>query len=306
MKYLIILMILCSSVLGQNKIKIAVNNNATIEEMKIIKKIKSSFDGVETINLNLRECFKAVREGEADMALGHITITLQRERDFDFGVPYKDSSLKILQREEIGSWEMLINVSSKLMKPLAILFGAMLLGGLIVWLAERGSEETFTNDWSGYCNAIYFTFVTFVTLGYGDFTCKTPYGKMASVLVALCGISLYGFCVSQATSALSQMSVKELKLEDFKDINIATVRGTTSAEFLRDEGISFQESLKVEHAVQALQRKEVDAVLFDGCILEKYRKGLSLSKTSYKAQQYGIIFRNNSHLRDKIHEVLEK
>jgi voltage-gated potassium channel len=52
-------------------------------------------------------------------------------------------------------------------------------------------------------NAIYFTLITGMTVGYGDITPVTPIGKAASVAIAIVGVITAGIYVAIATRAVA-------------------------------------------------------------------------------------------------------
>jgi voltage-gated potassium channel len=52
-------------------------------------------------------------------------------------------------------------------------------------------------------NAIYFTLITGMTVGYGDIAPVTPIGKAASVAIAIVGVITAGIYVAIATRAVA-------------------------------------------------------------------------------------------------------
>ena len=60
-------------------------------------------------------------------------------------------------------------------------------------------------------NAIYFTLITGLTVGYGDITPVTPIGKAASAAIAVVGVITAGIYVAIATRAVS-MSLRGHRL----------------------------------------------------------------------------------------------
>jgi len=58
-------------------------------------------------------------------------------------------------------------------------------------------------------DALYFSFITGLTIGYGDIVVKTPYGRIVAVLLGLMGIVFTGLMVAAALRAVGQ-SMKDL------------------------------------------------------------------------------------------------
>ena len=71
---------------------------------------------------------------------------------------------------------------------------ALILGlGIAVGLRE---------GWS-ILDSIYFSFVTGLTIGYGDLAPKTTFGRMLAILIGMCGIILTGLIAAVAVRAMT-------------------------------------------------------------------------------------------------------
>jgi hypothetical protein len=57
--------------------------------------------------------------------------------------------------------------------------------------------------------ALYFSFITGLTIGYGDIVVKTPFGRIMAVLLGLIGIIFTGIMVAAALHAVGK-SMKDL------------------------------------------------------------------------------------------------
>jgi hypothetical protein len=71
-------------------------------------------------------------------------------------------------------------------------------GGVAIWMVEDIALEP----------AIYFAFITGLTVGYGDIAPETTLGHVISVLIAFVGTVFVGLIVAVAARALSE-TVKE-------------------------------------------------------------------------------------------------
>jgi hypothetical protein len=76
---------------------------------------------------------------------------------------------------------------------LSVLLGLMIGLGFIVGLREGWSVQ----------DSIYFSFVTGLTIGYGDLAPKTLLTRALSILIGLCGIFLTGLVAAIAVKALT-------------------------------------------------------------------------------------------------------
>ena len=78
---------------------------------------------------------------------------------------------------------------------LAVLTGSLLLVGTLVFSRIEG--------WS-YLDSFYYSAVTAATVGFGDFTPKTPAGKLLTVFYMFCGIGLLVALLTRFAEALIQ------------------------------------------------------------------------------------------------------
>lgn len=60
-------------------------------------------------------------------------------------------------------------------------------------------------------DAIYFAFITGMSIGYGDITPKTATGKLLSVAIGLVGMLFVGLTVAIATRALADIAKRHLE-----------------------------------------------------------------------------------------------
>jgi voltage-gated potassium channel len=76
---------------------------------------------------------------------------------------------------------------------LLALLALMAIGAGVIAIAEG----------MNYWEALYFAFITGLTIGYGDITPVTVVGRSVSVLIGLLGIVFFGIVVAVATRALA-------------------------------------------------------------------------------------------------------
>lgn len=86
-----------------------------------------------------------------------------------------------------------------------------ILVGLLMLIMLGGVAISYLEDLP-LGDAIYFAFVTGMTIGYGDISPKTPGGRVISAGVGLVGVVFTGLYVAIATRALAD-TAKQLKQE---------------------------------------------------------------------------------------------
>jgi uncharacterized membrane protein len=62
-----------------------------------------------------------------------------------------------------------------------------------------------------FADALYFAFVTGLTIGYGDIVMHTPVGRLIALLIALVGILFSGLIVAVAVHAVRESIEKSQK-----------------------------------------------------------------------------------------------
>jgi voltage-gated potassium channel Kch len=82
-------------------------------------------------------------------------------------------------------------------RSIAVLTASLLLVGTFVFNRIEG--------WS-FLDSFYYSAVTLATVGFGDFTPKTPAGKLLTVFYMFCGIGLLVALLSRFAEALIQSS----------------------------------------------------------------------------------------------------
>jgi voltage-gated potassium channel len=84
--------------------------------------------------------------------------------------------------------------------------------GLLVLLFLGGFTISRVEN-PGMGEGIYFAFITGLSIGYGDITPATAWGRVVSVLIGLVGMIFVGLTVAVATRALADSIREHRKLE---------------------------------------------------------------------------------------------
>ena len=255
---------------------------------------------------SVAEQLEAVRSGNADAALGAISITAVREEEFDFSIAMYDSGLQILTKPSNGSaWSLLPKMfSSTVLFLLLGVIALLILVGHVVWLIERRRNEDFPRKYlPGVWEGTWWAIVTMSTVGYGDTRVKTKAGR----LVAMCWILLGLVLVAEFTAIItSTLTVTRLEsdvnnLGDLNGKRVVTVANTTSVQFLEGLGIQALEVDSAEQAFQAVESGKAAAFVFDAPILRSFvvssgDDSLQVVGPVFQPQGYGMAFPSGSEI----------
>lgn len=85
--------------------------------------------------------------------------------------------------------------------------------GLLALLVLGGVTISHLED-LGLGDGLYFAFITGLSIGYGDITPTTGWGRVLSVLIGLIGMIYVGLTVAVATRALADSVKEQQKQED--------------------------------------------------------------------------------------------
>lgn len=261
---------------------------------------------------------KRLAEGEIDVAIGGITITEERETQFDFTQPTFRSGLDILVRADRnpGIFSLVASLFEKnKLVIFLVLFLLIVISGHLIWLAERSNKKWTTrfnrNYIPGVLDGMYWALVTASTVGYGDFVPKKWIGKVLSGILIMIFLPLFGFLIASLSSDLTLYNLK-VNIEGPEDLlgkQVGVIKGTTSEEYLRKGPADLFKFEDAEQMYKALQVKAVDAVVYDAPVLRYYANTRGKGKVEvvgklFDRQYYGFAVRHGSPLREVINRDL--
>jgi polar amino acid transport system substrate-binding protein len=260
----------------------------------------------------------AVERRQIDVAVAAIPVTLEGEARFDFSHPYFAAGLGIAVRTE-PQRGMLGTLSSfltyQLLGAIAGLFGLLLCVGALVWLLERRQKPQHFDPRpvQGIGDGLWWAAVTMTTTGYGD---KVPvgWGGRALALIWMFA-SIFLIALFSATLA-SSFVVNRLKPSvtgpaDLPRARVAAVSGTAGEHWLGVQGLPARTYPFVIQASKALQRGDVDAVIYERAILghmikEYGWRELYVLPHTLAVRDYAIALPTDSPIKEPINRALLK
>ena len=277
--------------------------------------VKSQF----VVKPTVKDLLAAVDGQTADLGIAAISITADRELKWDFSQPMFDAGLQILVSSHGNEASFVGNLLAGILTRDFLIMIAMVLALIavpahIVWLLERrptGNMLTHKSYFPGIFEALWWSGAT---LGaQADQMPKSALARVAALVWMFMSIILIAYFTANLTTTLTLQQLRgDIKgPEDLPGKNVASVKGSTSVEFLRQNNAQVSEYGKIEEAYQALLNNEVSAVVYDAPVLLYYASHEGKGKvqtvgTIFRKENYGIAFPANSRHRKPVNEALLK
>ena len=205
---------------------------------------------------------KLVESGEADIAIGCISVSEQREQVLDFTHPVAEGGLRAVSLIS-SSWFPTFSDESRNM--LFVLLAFVVISAHIMWLAERGSTAIHDGYFPGIFEAAWFSIVTMSTVGYGDIAPRGWWGRISALVLILSGVAAFGVIVSQFTAdAITDPAENAVvDTQDLRQYQVGTKEGTVAEDFLKSNAVELRSFIDQNQAIGALRAGEIDLILFD-------------------------------------------
>lgn len=269
------------------------------------------------INPTVKDLLLAVGSKEADLGIAAVSITAERENKFDFSHPMFESGLHILVLSQGSNGGVVSNIvsgvfSSAFLPLLGLILVLVLIPAHIVWFFERRHNAGIiptTSYFPGIFKAAFWSAATLATQA--DEMPKSASGRITAVIWMFASVVFVAYFTATVTSSLTMQQLRgDIKgPEDLPGKRVASITGSTSADYLRQQNIQVMEFKKIEEAFQALLEREAEAVVYDAPVLLYYasREGkgkVQVVGSVFRKESYGIVFPPNSPYRKRVNEAL--
>ena len=270
-----------------------------------------------TVIDTLPNVLNAVKTKQVDLAIYSISITAKRELEYDFSQPMFDSGLLVAVRADAGSNAGALSAiqrmltSGPILNLLGILALLILVPAHLVWLSERrhASKLVSRSYFPGIIQAIWWA--TGAAGGQQQDYPHSVLGKFISAMYVFISVVFVAYFTAAVASA---MTVAQLKgdiagPQDLPGRRVGVVAGSTSGAATKEIGAKVSDYPNVTEALDALQRKQVDAVVYDAPVLMYYSAHdghgkVEIAGSLFHRENYGILFPQGTELRKPINEAL--
>lgn len=260
-----------------------------------------------------------VSRGVADIGIAGVDITARREQELDFSHSMFESGLQIMVAQTADSRfdRSLFRItrvllSRKLLYVLAILIVALIISAHIIWIFERRHNPEFPPTYLlGIWNSLWWAAVTVSTIGYGDKTPRGAGGRAFALFWIFVGYVLLAIFTATitTTATVNELHGSVHGPADLPGLRVATVSGTTGADFLRRIRADVTEVGSIDDAIELLRLGRTDAIVYDAPVLqyiaEHSEKGLMrVIGPVFHTKSYGIALPPDSPLREAVNLAL--
>jgi polar amino acid transport system substrate-binding protein len=194
-----------------------------------------------------------------------------------------------------------------------VLAAIIAISAHVVWLTERHRPDSdFPSAYlPGIWEGIWWSAVTVTTVGYGDRTPRSVFGRFFGLIWMFAGL----FIIANFTAAVTtQLTVNEIQSaingpSDLYGKRVGTVAGSTAADWLAEHNIPHVSMDVVEDAYDLLETGRVDAVVYDYPVLKYYAVDagdgqVEVTGGPFNEENYGIAFATGSPLREEMNRAL--
>jgi polar amino acid transport system substrate-binding protein len=267
----------------------------------------------------VKDLLEATRSKEADLAIAAISITAEREIDWDFSQPMFDAGLQIMTPAQGTSSGLFTGItggvfSSTVLPFLGLVLLMLLVPAHLVWFFEQKHSTgmlTHRSYFPGIFEACWWAASTLATQA--DQMPRAALARIVAVIWMFTSVVFIAYFTAAVTSALTLQQLRgDINgPEDLPGKRIATVKGSTSMDYLRSLNIEATEFTNIEEVLRVLRQGSVDAVVYDAPVLLYYASHQGKGKMQvvgniFRKESYGILFPSNSPHRKPVNEALLK
>jgi len=263
------------------------------------------------VKSNVKELLASIKSQKSDVGIAALSITSDRDKEFDFSYPIFEGGLQILVLSQPSANPVTSFIegifSGTFLQLIGIMLVIILVPAHVVWLFEHRHKVSSIskNYFPGIFEACWWALSTLATQA--EEMPKSPAGRVVAIIWMFTSVVFIAYFTATVTTSLT---VQQLKSNingpsDLPGKNVASVTGSTSVAYLRENNIKVTEFPRSGNAFEALIQKQVDAVVFDAPVLLYYASRDGKGKVQvvgsiFRQESYGIVFPPNSPYRKPV------
>jgi polar amino acid transport system substrate-binding protein len=206
-------------------------------------------------------------------------------------------------------------LSLQFLAAVAALFALLLFVGTLLWLLERrqNGQHFDPRPLHGVADGVWWAAVTMTTTGYGDKVPVSWRGRSLALLWMFASMFLITFFSATLASSfvVGRLKTGISSPGDLSRARVAVVSGTAGELWLRLQGLSARKYPFVIQASKALQRGDVDALIYEKAILghmiQEYAwRELQILPHTLAVRDYAIALPTDSPLKEPVNRALLK
>ena len=250
----------------------------------------------------------AIRDKNADVAIGCISVSEERERYMDFThavIANGFSAASLIEASLIPSF------SDESLKMLLLLLLFVIFFSHLMWWSEHGQSAISDRYFPGVFQSIWFSLVTMSTVGYGDIAPQRWLGRISAALLIVTGVTAFGVIVGQfAADAIGQRAQKPVQsVSDLRNYVVGAKTGTAATVYLDALGVEMEEHASLNEAAEAMRDGSVDVIVHDTLAithLVQRNEDLVTTGPAFAPHYIGIAVQKASPLRESLNVALLK
>ncbi len=253
-----------------------------------------------------------VAQGEADAAIANISITSAREEAFDFSQPIFESGLQIMVHGDASKasiWSALF--SKDILLAIALSFGVLFAGGMLMWRFERGHEGYFDQSAKKAAfPAFWWALNLVVNGGFEERVPRSVFGRLFGVLLVVSSLFVVSLVVAKITATLTVAEIQGAvnSVNDLYGKKVGTTSGSTASAYLDSHDVNHRGYDNYDSLIAAFESGALEAVVFDAPILAYYvntsEGDVALAGPVFLRENYGIVLPSGSALAEPLNQSL--
>lgn len=223
---------------------------------------------------DLQGVIDAVASGEAQVGVGALSMTAQREQRLDFTHPWLQAGLAIaVPLKQASGWLAVAKrfFSPQFMTVLGALTLLLLAFGTVLWWLERRHNPDHFGGTAGHGigEGFWWAAVTMTTVGYGDRVPVTRGGRIVALVWMFTALIVISTFTAAMTTALTvgELDAGVRGVADLQDARIVSVADSSSASWLADRDLRFRAAPSLEAALDDVAEGRADALVYDEPLL---------------------------------------